>query len=229
MIMKILIINPVGTSKYDDGDLQYSRSKASKESEIEIVSLTKGPEEISSFESQAEICPEIFEILRRETYDAAVINCFANPCIDAAKEISEKPVVGAGEAALYLSLLLGDRISIISPVNKTVPQFLANARKMGIGDRISSIKSTGIPVEALADDPSATKKAIMDEAMSSIKDDEADVVVLGCTGMAYVADEIGTSLPVPMVEPLYAAIKVAEMLVQMELTQSKYVMYGVKK
>lgn len=227
--MKILIINPVGTSKYDRGDLQYSRSKVGKGFEVEIISLTKGSEEISSFESQEEICPEIFHILRTKVYDAAVINCFANPCIDAAKEISEKLVIGAGEAALYLALFLGDRISIISPIDKTVPQFLINARKMGIKERISSIKSAGIPIEHLADDLEKTREAIMNEAKSSIENDGADVVVLGCTGMAYVADEIRANLPVPVVEPLHAAIKVAEMFLQMGLMQSKYVIYAVKR
>jgi allantoin racemase len=227
--MKILVINPIGTSRYNNDDLQYLKGKANKGSELEIISLSEGQEEITTFQSQVEICPEILGILKEKRYDAAIINCFANPCIDAAKEMSEKLVVGPGEAALYISLLLGDRISIISPVDKTVPQFLSNVRKMGIEKRISSIRSVKMQVSSLADDLEATKEAILEEAKKSMEMDGADVIVLGCTGMAYVADELRSSLPVPVIEPLNAALKVAEILVQMKLAQSKYVIYGDQK
>ncbi|MGC8699132.1 MAG: aspartate/glutamate racemase family protein [Candidatus Acidifodinimicrobium sp.] len=223
--MKILVINPVGTSRYDKDDLQYLTRKARKETELEITSLSKGPEEITTFESQVEICPEVLKILKEKEYDAAIINCFANPCIDAAKEVSEKPVVGPGEASLYLSLMLGDRISIISPVDKTIPQFSANVRKMGIENRISSIRSVRIPVEALADDLRLTKSAIVRTARECIENDGADVVVLGCTGMAYVADEVREEIPVPVIEPLSAALGLAELWVQMKVAQSKYIIY----
>lgn len=223
--MKILIINPIGTTRYDKSDLRYLRKKASAESELELVALKNGPVEITTFQSQVEICPEILEILREKKYDAAIINCFANPCIDAAKEASDKPVVGPGEAALYLSLLLGDRISIISPVDITVPQFRLNVRKMGIEKRIASIRSVKIDVKDLEDDRGVTTDAIMREAKKSIEIDGTDVVVLGCTGMAYVADEIRKRLSVPIIEPLNAALKVAELLVQTKLKQSKYLIY----
>lgn len=223
--MKILVVNPIGTSKYDQADLEYFQSKASPGTEIEIVSLKNGPEEITSYESQIEICPEILGILRSREYDAAIINCFANPCIDAAKEISDKPVVGPGEAAMSLSLLLGGQISIISPVKKASPQFLINARKMGVESRISVIKSADIPVDALNDDLEATRKAIMDRSMESITQDHSDVVILGCTGMAYVADSVKKELPVPMIEPAEAALKVAEQMVNMGVKQSKYNIY----
>jgi allantoin racemase len=223
--MKILVINPVGTKRYDKSDLKYLKKKAGIDSEIELVSLKKGPEEITTFQSQVEICPEILEILREKKYDAAIINCFANPCIDAAKEASDKPVIGPGEASLYLSLLLGDRVSIISPVDITVPQFRLNVRKMGIEKRISSIRSVRIDVKDLEDDQQVTTTAIMREAKESIEKDGADVVVLGCTGMAYVADEIQRKLPVPVIEPLNAALKVAELLAQTKFKQSKYLIY----
>ncbi len=223
--MKILVVNPVGTTRYDKSDLKYLKKKAGMDLELELVSLRKGPVEITTFQSQVEICPEILEILREKKYDAAIINCFANPCIDAAKEASDKPVVGPGEAALYLSLLLGDRISIISPVDATVPQFRLNVRKMGIEKRISSIRSVKIDVKSLEDDSGVTTAAILREAKRSIEIDGAEVVVLGCTGMAYVADEIRKRLSVPVIEPLYAALKVAELLAQANLRQSKYLIY----
>lgn len=223
--MKILFINPVGTSQYDKDDYEYLRTKAESTTEIEVVSLKSGPVEITRYDSQIEICPEILDLLRTKTYDAAVINCFANPCIDAAREVSDKIVVGPGEASMALSLLLGDQVSIISPVDKTIPQFQVNARKMGIESRICSIKSTEIPVEDLNSDQEATKKAIIKQAMESVEKDHADVVILGCTGMAQVADQVKSKLPVPLIEPASAALKIAEILVSLGIKQSKYLIY----
>ncbi len=220
-----MIINPIGTSIYDKADYEYFKQKAAKDTDIEIVSLKKGPEFITSFESEVEICPEILNILKTKIYDAAIINCFANPCIDAAKEVSDKIVIGPGEAALYLSLLLGDHISIISPDDKDVPQFMINVRKMGIEKRVNIVKSINIPVKALNKDEKITKKAIIEEATVTVKKDGADVVVLGCTGMAYIADQLKDKIPVPLIEPAAAALKVAELLFSLNIKQSKYLIY----
>ena len=223
--MKILVINPIGTDIYNKSDYDYFKQKAANNTTIKVVSLKKGPNAITNFESEIENCPEILDILKTETYDAAIINCFGNPCIDAAKEVSDKIVVGPGEAALYLSLLLGDSIAIITPTEKIVPLVMMNVRKMGIEKRVNVIKSVNIDVEALNNDQKITSAAILKEAIDCVKNYKSDVVVLGCTGMAYVADQIKAKIPVPLIEPAAAALKVAELLYSLNLKQSKYLIY----
>jgi Asp/Glu/hydantoin racemase len=43
--------------------------------------------------------------------------------------------------------------------------------------------------------------------------------------MAYVADQIKAKIPVPLIEPAAAALKVAELLYSLNLKQSKYLIY----
>ncbi|MGC8849072.1 MAG: aspartate/glutamate racemase family protein, partial [Candidatus Bathyarchaeia archaeon] len=86
--------------------------------------------------------------------------------------------------------------------------------------RLASVRSAEIPVLELKDHERA-KASILREARKAIEEDGADVIVLGCTGMAKLAEEIQKELGVPVVEPATAAIKLAEIFVQMGLSHSK--------
>jgi allantoin racemase len=47
-------------------------------------------------------------------------------------------------------------------------------------------------------------------------EDGAEVIVLGCTGMACMADAIRKRLEVPLIEPASLALKIAEHLVDLK-------------
>lgn len=53
----------------------------------------------------------------------------------------------------------------------------------------------------------------------------AEAIVLGCTGMWRVARILGERLPVPVIEPLAAALKLAEALAGLGLRNSRRGMY----
>ena len=60
-------------------------------------------------------------------------------------------------------------------------------------------------------------RIIVDKAKETIDKDGADVIVLGCTALAYWAGEIQKRLNVPVIEPASTTLKVAEALVNLNL------------
>jgi allantoin racemase len=57
----------------------------------------------------------------------------------------------------------------------------------------------------------------------AMEEDGADVLVLGCMSMAFlgITDELQHRLGIPVVNPVTAALKTAELLVAINLTHSK--------
>ena len=224
--MKILVVNPVGTDVWDKKDEEYLRKFARKGTSIRVLSLREGPASLETFESMVQVCPSIIELVKKhETeYDAIMVNCFGDPCVNAIREIVEVPVVGPGETSMLVASLLGHRLSVVSPTRKTARQVELHAREIGIEERLASVIGLEIPVLDLEKNEEKTIDAVV-RASEKAVEDGAEVIVLGCTGMAYMADEIRKRLDVPLVEPASLALKIAEALVDLRLRHSKVALY----
>ena len=146
---------------------------------------------------------------QEEGYDAVTIDCTLEPGLNAARKASRIPVVGAGEAALCLSLLFGERFSVIMPAPTSIGPMVAKIRQMGLWERAASIRAINVHVLDL-DDRDRTLAAVAEEARRAIKEDGAAVIVLGCTVMGPIADALAKRLGVPVIEPGTAALKLAE-------------------
>jgi allantoin racemase len=87
------------------------------------------------------------------------------------------------------------------------------------------VRTIEIPVLGLVD-TQAMSAALFDEMLAAIREDNAHVLVLGCTGMMDVAENLQSKLldadfDVPVVSPTAAALKLAETLVSLGLRQSR--------
>jgi allantoin racemase len=70
------------------------------------------------------------------------------------------------------------------------------------------------------------RAALMHEARQAIADDGAEVIVLGCAGMAGLDTEMSAALGAPVVDGVAAAVKIAEALVACGLETSKLGAFG---
>jgi allantoin racemase len=70
-------------------------------------------------------------------------------------------------------------------------------------------------------DPAAAVQAIVEEAARAVAEDGADVICLGCAGMAGVTATISAKLRVPAVDGVAAAVALAQALVGLGLSTSK--------
>jgi len=87
-------------------------------------------------------------------------------------------------------------------------------------------KAVDIPVLDISRDPSALNAALTEQAIISVESDGADIVVLGCTGFLGCAEAMQSALQtagfdVAVIDPVPAAIHMAEALIKSGLSQSK--------
>jgi len=78
----------------------------------------------------------------------------------------------------------------------------------------------------LEHDPQAAVEAIAREATRAVEDDHAEVVCLGCGGMAGLMERVVERAGVPVVDGVAAAVTIAESLVRMRLSTSKIRTYA---
>lgn len=201
---------------------------AAEGTQISVESLEQGPASIECELDEA-ICLSNF--LRKakqaevEGHDAIICNCFGDPGVKAARELLSVPVVGPGETSMHVAATLGQRFSVITILPNVVPHIQNLAAQCGLENRLASIRYVNISVLGLVERKRLTS-ALYEEMLKAMKEDDAQVLVLGCTDMLGVAKEMENRLrnqgyEVPVVAPLVTALKYAELLVSLGLRQSR--------
>jgi allantoin racemase len=88
------------------------------------------------------------------------------------------------------------------------------------------VRSSGLTVLQLEHDAELTVKTIVREAELAVREDKAEVICLGCGGMAGLDEAVRAKTGVPVVDGVTAAVKLAESLVALGLSTSKVRTYA---
>lgn len=230
---KIMLVTPVSVTEFD-------RLAANRVREIgipanikvECCSLKMGPMSIETIydESFATVAliRHIEEMMNKEDkmpFDAIVINCFADPGVDALREILDIPVVGAGESAISLASLIAPRFSIISIQKNSVPHAYKRISTMGISSRVAGVYGVELPILDIGKSKDVLINMISNAGEKAITRDAADALVLGCTGMADLAGVVSKKLGIPVIEPTSAGIWAAISMISIGITHGRNWMY----
>ena len=76
------------------------------------------------------------------------------------------------------------------------------------------------------EDPKRAADAIVEQARRAVLDDHAEVICLGCAGMAGLEEAIKATVGVPVIDGVAAAVRLAEALVGLGLRTSKVSTYA---
>lgn len=225
MSRRILWINPVGFDAYDKPISDALRDEAFPDTRIDVCSL-KGVSmqhlEYNAYEMVA-AGPTMGAIRWGELqgYDAAVIGCFYDPFLRAARELTRTMAVTApAEASLHIASTLGERISILVGRSKWIPEMHENVVKYGFQDRIASFRKLRMTVSEFQKDPACTEERILEEARKAVEEDGADVIVLGCTIEFGFYKKVQDELGVPVIDALVAPLRYAELLADIRKRQN---------
>ena len=199
--------------------------RADPRTRVEVRTPRRGRSAIEGAWDAALVAPHLIDGIRAaeaEGFDAAVIGCFSDPALDAAREAVAIPVVGPGAAAVHLALQLGDRIGIVSPGRGAPGRTRAFLRAMGQERHLASVRGMGASVTDLARGSGDPLEPIARAACACVEDG-ADVLVLGCMSMAFSdpTPALTARLGVPVVNPVLAALKAAETLAAHGLAHSR--------
>jgi Asp/Glu/hydantoin racemase len=139
---------------------------------------------------------------------AFVIACFSDPGLHSARETTAKPVLGIAECGILTALTLGHRFGILSILAKSVPRHLRYVASMGVSQRLAADLPIGLGVTELADGRRTLARLI--EVGRELRDGHgADVLVMGCAGMARYRDDLEEAVKLPVIEPTQAAVTMA--------------------
>ncbi|WP_237213809.1 aspartate/glutamate racemase family protein [Falsiroseomonas oryziterrae] len=213
--MRILVVNSNTTPAVTDRIEAAARAAASPGVEIEAVTAPFGLPLIVSRADWLVAGQATLAALaeRRGQYDAAVIACFGDPGLDAAKELLDVPVLGISEAAFHAACMLGRRFGVVSFTTALRPMFEDCLAHHGLTARCTGFRMgppfTGDPGR-VAEERAELLVSLCEEA---IEQDGAEVLILAGGPLAGLAPVLAPRVAVPLVDGTTAAVRLAEAMV----------------
>ena len=221
--MNITVINGNISSSVSEDILQAARLVAFPGTEITMVTPEIGPATIEGYLdaelSALGVCDEIARV--DQATDAFIIACFSDPGIYAAREMTSIPVIGIAEASLLTAVQLGDRFSLLSPLQKMRPILRKLVANYGFQDRLASVQTVEMSVSQAAIHGQDRLKAFLQAGATAIEKDGAEVLILAGAVLAGMEIEMTRELGIPVLDPVKCAMIQAQGLVAMQLSTSK--------
>ena len=191
--------------------------------------LERGPQSIEYRTEEALLVPGLIaKALEAERggVDGLVIDCMADPGVDVVRECIAIPVIGPGRLSMQVATLLGRRFSILVELEMVGRLFEEEVSGYGLGDSFASWRNIDIPVLEIDTDVERTTALLVQAGELAVRDDHADVLVLGCTRFSPMADQLkarlaARGLPVEVINPNRLAINVLTALLDSGLAHSK--------
>lgn len=226
--MRILVANVNTTVSMTEAIASSARSVASPGTEIVGITPRFGADSCEgNFESYLAAIAVMDAVLAYpEPYDAVIQAGYGEHGREGLQELLEVPVVDITEAAASTSMYLGHRFSVVTTLDRTVPLIEDRLKLAGLDQRCASVRASGLGVLELESDPQRAVEAIVEQSTRAVSDDHAEVICLGCGGMAELEEQVRAATGVPIVDGVRAAVTIAEGLVRMGLSTSKVRTYA---
>lgn len=177
---------------------------------ITCLTLTDGPEGV---ESQRDADSVVVPLLKQaslleDSAAAFVVACFSDPGLYSLREQSRHPVLGIAECGVATALTIGRLFGVIAILHASVARHLRYFGSMGVLDRLAGELPVGLRVAELADEERTLARMLV--VGRTLRDaHRADVLVMGCAGMARYRAPLERMLHMPVVEPTQAAVVMA--------------------
>lgn len=226
--MRILVVNPNTTRSMTEAIARSAERYASAGTEIIATEASFGPESIEGFFEGYLSVVGVLDCIQSIDFpfDALVMAGFGEPGREAAQEVLDVPVFDITECAAHVACLLGRSYSVVTTLDRSVPGIEDRLQTAGLADRCASVRATGLAVLEIERNEQLTVSRIVEVARSAIEQDRAEVICLGCGGMAGLDEKVATSIGVPVVDGVAAAVKLAEAVVGLGLSTSKIRSYA---
>ncbi|MBI2528223.1 MAG: hypothetical protein HYV93_19870 [Candidatus Rokubacteria bacterium] len=154
-----------------------------------------------------------------EGYDAFVVGCFGDPAYFEMKGVLDIPVTFLGESALIISGLLGDTFGLIGHWRPSLANILRNVDQYGYRDRLAGVQSIDIKLEEVdrwfADPAPVIEKFTREAHVLLERGAEVLIPACGCLNQVVVESGLKTIDGAIVLDAAAAAVKVAEMLVDL--------------
>jgi Asp/Glu/hydantoin racemase len=207
----IIVINPNSTVAVTEGiDAALESLRMAGAPDIECLTLAEGPPGIETQRHVDGVAMPLCRLAEAQDKRASafVVACFSDPGLQALREVTERPVLGIAESGLLTALTLGEGIGVIAILEGSIPRHRRFYRALGIEGRIAGELAVGLGVTELLDEAKTLGR--MTKVGRRLRDEAgADVLVMGCAGMARYREGLEAALGLPVVDPTQAAVGMA--------------------
>ena len=230
MKRKICIINP-NTTKAMTQKIDLTAKKfASADTEIVSVEPNVGPESIEGFYDEAFCIPGLVEEIEKHSdADSYIIACFDDTGLEVIRSITEKPVIGIGEAAYHIATMVAGNFTVITTLSRSIRPLIHNLKKYGLFENCVKVTAIEVPVLDLENISRENLDKLNKGIQDTKKNDNAEAIILGCAGMADLAKNLETKHKLPVIEGVSSAVVLAESLVNLKINTSKVGSYALPR
>jgi Asp/Glu/hydantoin racemase len=208
MHSRILIINPNSSRSCTDGIAEAVAPFAGPGlPRIDVTRLADGPPAIVTWRDWFSVAEPLCREVEREAADAYVIGCVSDPGLEAVRSVTDKPVLGMFRCAVAAALTRAERFGIIGFTQKSLPRQRRALQAMGVEGRMAGWIPLDLPMEVLTD--SIAPQGRIAAAARQLAEQGAEVIILGCAGMAKHVGITAEASGLPVIEPCQAAATAA--------------------
>ena len=220
--MRLLVINPNSTVSMTEKIGAAARAAAGPGTEIVAVNPPCGPVSIEGYYDEAMSVPGVLQVIQNtDGADAIIIACFDDTGLDAARCLTDRPVIGIGEAAYHFASMLANKFSVVTTLARSVPALEHNLTRYGLAARCARVRASDVPVLELERPGSDARDRISAEVARAIAEDKAEAIVLGCAGMADFAASLSAEHGLPVIDGVVSAVALSEAMVRLKLRTSR--------
>jgi Asp/Glu/hydantoin racemase len=211
MAERILVINPNSTEAVTRGiDEACAPLRMPGGPGIDCLTLKEGPPGIETQQHVDGVIPPLLSLVlqNEKQYAAFVVACYSDPGLHSLREATKKPVLGISECGILTALTLGQKFGVIAILKQSIPRHLRYVGALGVSERLAGELPVGLGVTELADENKTFGRMV--EVGKALRDHQgANVIVMGCAGMARYRKPLQDQLGIPVVEPTQAAVAMA--------------------
>lgn len=225
MSVKIQVINPNTCIEMTQAIGVAAQQVALPTTEIIAASPEQGVASIEGFYDEVISAIGVLELIqqgRSDGVDGHVIACFGDPALHAAREIAEAPVIGIAEAAFHMATLVATKFSIVTTLSRTKIIAEHLLQQYGFTQHCAKIRCIDLPVLALETNKDFAYQKLLESCREAKDQDGIGAIVLGCGGMAEMAEQVSKEINIPVIDGVRAAVKLIEALHGMQLKTSKW-------
>ena len=230
MKRKICIINPNTTKAMTHKIDLTAKNFANVDTEIISVEPNIGPESIEGYYDEAFCIPGLIEEINNNiNADGYIIACFDDTGLDAVRSITDKPVIGIGEAAYHVASIVSGNFSVITTLSRSINPLKHNLKKYGLFEKCVSISAIEVPVLDLEEISNDNLDKLNKGIEKTILEDNSEAIILGCAGMSNLAKDLELNHGLPVIEGVSSAVVLTEGLINLQIKTSKIGSYALPR
>lgn len=207
--MRLTLVNPNTSSSTTAAMVAIARDAAVAGVSVEGVTASFGaplitdPEALHvAGEAVAALAPELGGA------QAVIVAAFGDPGLDELRTLLSCPVTGIAEAGMKEAGAGGRRFAVVTTTPDLRAAIAAKAEREGHAGFVGTWVTPGDPSELMAE-PRRLEAALAAACRRAIAEGRAEAVVIGGGPLAVAARSLAGTLPVPVIEPVPAAVRLA--------------------